>query len=383
MNLVTGLPEELDILCDNYGYEMTDPEKDEVYPLVPELLSMCRDVNADKMIDFNDMVWLPNALNLSVYQNDLLLVDEWQDLNRCQQELAMKAGRRLICCGDSRQAIYGFAGADSKGIERIATTLNATTRGCNHLMLTVTRRCGKAIVEEAKKYVPDFEAHESNPEGEVSYLRYPIQKKRNGEQYELPIEQTYIPSVQDGDMILCRGNAPLVSQCLKLINLGKKATIIGRDVADNLINLIKKLVPEKQQSGRESVPTLITKLDEWRTSENEKENANEYPSQSKLTIIQDKYDCIKSFTEGSETVERIVQRIQEVFTDNDEAVGIRLSSIHKAKGLEAERVFFLDLYGGVKRKRGEKPRPAWEQEQEMNLRYVAITRAIKELIYVS
>lgn len=26
---------------------------------------------------------------------------------------------------------------------------------------------------------------------------------------------------------------------------------------------------------------------------------------------------------------------------------------------------------------------AWEREQEMNLRYVAVTRAIEELVYVS
>jgi len=70
-----------------------------------------------------------------------------------------------------------------------------------------------------------------------------------------------------------------------------------------------------------------------------------------------------------------------VFTDSLDTVGIKLSSIHKAKGLEAHRVFFLRPKGG------ECPHPmaktGWQRGQEQNLLYVAITRAIEELVYVS
>lgn len=56
-----------------------------------------------------------------------------------------------------------------------------------------------------------------------------------------------------------------------------------------------------------------------------------------------------------------------------------LSTIHKAKGLEAERVFILkpDLMPHPKAKRG------WEIDQENNLRYVAITRSKRELYLVN
>ena len=64
-----------------------------------------------------------------------------------------------------------------------------------------------------------------------------------------------------------------------------------------------------------------------------------------------------------------------------ETDGVLLSSIHKAKGLEADRVFLIEPEGAPV------PHPMakqdWEIEQEWNLRYVAITRAKKELIYVS
>ena len=68
--------------------------------------------------------------------------------------------------------------------------------------------------------------------------------------------------------------------------------------------------------------------------------------------------------------------IEKIFTD--EVKGIMLSTIHKAKGLENERVFFLcpEL---IPSKYATQP---WQYEQENHLRYVAITRAKRELIYV-
>jgi len=58
---------------------------------------------------------------------------------------------------------------------------------------------------------------------------------------------------------------------------------------------------------------------------------------------------------------------------------IRLSSIHRAKGLEKDRVFIIDYdklpYVQMEQK-------DWERTQELNLKYVAITRAREELYLV-
>ena len=67
-------------------------------------------------------------------------------------------------------------------------------------------------------------------------------------------------------------------------------------------------------------------------------------------------------------------KIKTIFTDEIE--GICLSTVHKIKGLEANRVFIVrpDLL----------PLPnvrSWQAIQEKNLEYVAITRAKLELIY--
>jgi len=187
-------PETLANLADYYDVDCNGSSA-EIFDLVPQVLERCKDVAKDRCIDFADMVWLPVVLNLSVQQYDLLLVDEVQDLAKVQQQLALKAGKRLILVGDSRQAIYGWVGADSGSMERMydilldycracdgaGTILGAVCeqcagkgsegRGCRVLPLTVTRRCGRAIVEEAKKIVPNFEWHPNNGEGKVSYAR--------------------------------------------------------------------------------------------------------------------------------------------------------------------------------------------------------------------
>jgi DNA helicase-2/ATP-dependent DNA helicase PcrA len=179
-----------------------------------------RALNPSGKITFDDMIWLPIVLNLGMSKYDLLFVDEAQDLNRCQQELALKAGNRLIFCGDDRQAIYGFAGADSESLKRLETKLGESSRGVVVLPLTVTRRCGKAIVEEARKIVPDFEAYEGNGEGSIGRAKLAEGNSNNG----LSDEGSYRGYASSGDMVLCRVNAPLVSECFKFIKGGVKAT---------------------------------------------------------------------------------------------------------------------------------------------------------------
>ncbi len=296
----------------------------------------------------------------------------------------MKAGERLILCGDEKQAIYGFAGVDSESMERMKQNLDATPQGCQVLPLTVTRRCGRAIVKEAQKIVPDFEAHESCGEGKISYSRMEEEYAGagGGDQDRIRFAP-YREKVEDGNMILCRVNAPLVSECFKFLKRGRRAGIQGRDIGQGLISTIRKLqnsVPISHTLGTE-LEALITYLGDWLHNETRREQAKRNPNEAKLIALQDRHDCILCFTEDQETVEGVIKKIEDIFTDAKNGLGIKLSSVHRAKGLEANRVFILQPEGA------ECPHPmaksAWQREQEMNLLYVAITRAKEELVYVS
>ena len=76
------------------------------------------------------------------------------------------------------------------------------------------------------------------------------------------------------------------------------------------------------------------------------------------------------------TINELVKRIEGLVTESEDA--IKLSTIHKAKGLENNRVFILDYDKLPMKKDGHKP---WETVQENNLKYVALTRA-KESLYL-
>lgn len=355
----------------HYEVPVKDVNLSKLFELTTEVIELSKDVATDRSCHFDDMIWLPVALGLPMAKYDLLIVDEAQDLNKCQQQLALKAGKRLIFVGDEKQAIYGFAGADSESLDRLETILSDTEQGCTSLPLTMTRRCGRAIVEEAQKLVPDFEYHESNGEGLVQ---------------DIPFEgeNSYLSIVAQGDMILSRVNAPLVRECFRFLKQGKKAQIQGRDIGKNLITLIHNLVKQPKQpycSADDSIHTteLIEALESWLSKEVSLEEAKKNPSENRIIMMQDKRDCIVCLASQTETVGEVVAKLEEMFSDK-EAPGIRLSSIHKAKGLEADRVFFINT------KDAPCPHPmaksSWAQEQEYNLFYVAVTRAIKELYFV-
>jgi DNA helicase-2/ATP-dependent DNA helicase PcrA len=119
---------------------------------------------------------------------------------------------------------------------------------------------------------------------------------------------------------------------------------------------------------------------DWHTEQITKERAKERPSELRIASIQDKYQCIVAFCQGRNSVDDVVAAIRRVFQE-DTGSGIVFSTIHKAKGLEAKRVFLLQPRGA------RMPHPMakleWEVQQEHNLAYVAITRAIEELVFVS
>lgn len=183
----------------------------------------------------------------------------------------------------------------------------------------------------------------------------------------------YRELVQDGDFVLCRTNAPLISECFKFLKRGIRANIQGRDIGQGLIALVNKM---KTNDIRE----LTARLSDWLHAETGKENAKRNPSEAKLTALADKHDCLMCFIEGAANASDVVRKIETIFTDDRNGVGIRLSSIHRAKGLEASRVFYLQPKGtGPRRDKMQE----WELRSEENLRYVAITRAIHELVMVS
>lgn len=308
------------------------------------------------VIDFSDMIYLPLRNNWLTPGYNLVVGDEAQDWTAAQLEMMQRVCRgRIAVVGDDRQAIYGFRGADSESLDRLKTELGAAELG-----LTTTYRCGRAIVALAATIVPDFRAGADNPEGIV----------RNLDIAKLTAEAS------NGDFILSRVNAPLVSVAMKLLRDGKRARIKGRDIGKALCGLVRKLATG---TARESVPMLIDRIGSWKDKETARllpqlnRESSRAAAESKMAAIEDQAETLINIAEGATSVSEVMNRIDHLFTDDGlGAAGIiTCSSVHKAKGLEADRVFVLakTLRGGSR--------------EEENIRYVAITRAKSELVMVT
>lgn len=307
----------------------------------------------NRAYDFTDMIYFPIRFNLNAPQYDFVFVDECQDLSTCQQEIlkkALKPTGRFIAVGDPNQCIFGFAGSDTESFDKLINLPNTI-----QLPLSLTYRCAKKIVELAKRYVPQIEALENAPEGIVRF---------DGKLTEM----------KSDDMILCRMNAPLVSLCIRLLKNGQKAFVKGKDIGMNLINMLKRTKKSKIDSALELLweerQKLVEKLIRKGMHRTDAENS------SIVVTYSDKIEAIEALSENAKSVAEVISRIEAIFADD--SIGICLSTIHKSKGLEADRVFIVE----PKCLPAPWAKQEWEFVQENNLAYVAYTRAKNELVFV-
>lgn len=307
--------------------------------------AMERATTYDGTIDFDDMIFLPVRCKWVKPQYDLVVVDEYQDMNPTQLMLARALCKgRMVLVGDIYQAIYEFRGADAEFASTMVEQLKAKT-----LTLNTTFRCPKSVVRAAAELVPGYRAADSAPEG---ILRT--------EEFSKMFDQA-----QPGDFILSRKNAPLAKICLRLLRDGKRALIRGRNIGDGLISVVK---------GREarSIPELMETLNTWEHNVVEGYIKADAP-EAKIELIQDQASTVRFLAEGLATVDELIARIRSLFDDTTPGNTVICSSVHRAKGLEAARVFVIadTLYPGRRK-----------NEEEIHIHYVAITRAKNELVMV-
>lgn len=302
--------------------------------------------------DFSDMLYRPLLDDLSLEQFDYVFIDEAQDTNTARQLLyskMLKPWGSLVIIGDTHQAIYGFNGADAFAMENLANKFSPV-----ELPLPICYRCSTSVIIEAQTIVPEIQAASDAVKGSVLTLDL----------------KPFLAGLQDlktSDAVLCRYNAPLVKLFFALIRRGIPTRIEGRDIATGMLKLFEKL-------KRETLEETKLAVGEWATEEAEKLTEK---TKHRLDYILDKEACLLAVVSISSNVEAVERNIRKLFNEEDDA--LTLSTVHKAKGKEWNRVF---IYGRnlMPSERAEKE---WQLVQEENLIYVAITRAKLDLVYVN
>lgn len=314
-------------------------------------------------IDFTDMVWLPYELTLNPIglQYDYIFIDECQDLNAAQRELFLRCfrrGTRFIAVGDKKQAIYSFAGADAKSFAKLQSLPNTTT-----LPLPISYRCPKKVVNLANQFVDTMECREGAPDGEIVY-------------------NVSIKDIHDGDMVLCRTKMPLIKLYMRYLRMGVKSYVRGQDIGLNLLRMVDKTEQIMLNVSLQKDGVFARLYDDLFEERNRLmiKRGMDLEDATLSNQIMNKYDSIKALeilAEGLTSARDLHDRIENVFVES--ADGVCLSTIHKAKGLEANNVYILCKTLMPSRLATQD----WEKEQEQNLMYVAYTRAKYKLGFVS
>ena len=345
-------PKDIDQLMTTYGIDYPNIPKVQFYRMVVDTFRI--GVMKTSIIDLDDQIFLPLLHGWPIPKFDWVFVDEAQDLTPAQIMLSkMAIGERSAYVGDRYQAIYQFRGADSHAVDNIITELS-----CTQLPLSICYRCSKAVVKEAQKIVPHIECSPNSPEGQVDTIKANV----------------FRAWAEFGDMVICRTTAPLVSECLKFIRDGKRAAVKGREIAENLTDLVVRL--SDGNSGMR-IFEFNQRLQAYQAEQTARLDALE--NDSGKIVLADTVETIQSLASNADSVNDISNAISKVF---DETVdGIVLLTAHKAKGLEAKKgkaVFIIrpDLMPHKLAKTEE------AQFAEKCLKYVAITRAKESLFWV-
>jgi|SRR5215470_623085 len=273
-------------------------------------------------IDFNDQVYMPALFGGTFPKYPLVLVDEAQDLSPANHAMLAKLkGSRVISVGDPYQSIYQFRGACQDGMAKLSKAFEMT-----ELPLSVSWRCPSEIVKNARWRVPEFKW--SRAGGQVVVL-----------------SAASLCDIEDGAAIICRNNAPLFRLAFSLISNGRSVSVAGSDIGPKLVGILRRF-------GDDNLPrsSVLGAIQDWadRKAEAGSKSAGDLAA------------CMRLFAERASDLGQALAYAKDIL---QRVGGIRLTTGHKAKGLEWETVYHLD------------PWLINSGEQELNLRYVIQTRA--------
>lgn len=339
MNHLALTPEAIEPLLDEYGI-VTDPAipRKQYAVWAAELLAESRKPAAT--ISFDEMVFLPAVEGVFCGPYDYAFLDEMQDSNPCQKVLFQSTlvdDGKAVVVYDDRQCIYRFRGASEEAVEGFVQDLKADI-----LPLTVCFRCPREVVRLARCLVPDFEACDAAPEGQVSWVT----------------EEDLLAGIRPGHVVLARSNYAVSRMCLKLAKKGVPARVVGKDHAEQF-----RAILDIGPGG--TTPDFLGWLREYQESECARLAAADEEERAEALV--EVLDTLREISEGSRYVHEIARRVASVFVDEEEAANgacVTLMTSHKAKGLQWPDVWLLESSFQLR------------TSEDENLYYVAVTRTM-------
>lgn len=370
---LVALAKHTGIIPQGFNYKGLAPDENETWEDLADqhwidasqfLIDICRRVLSESirlsyksLIDFDDQIYMSALFGAPYERREIMLVDEAQDLSPINHvQLQRCHPNQLIVVGDPRQAIYGFRGADSNSMGSI--TERFKNLSFERLPLSTTFRCPKVVVARQLNHYPEFTAFPTNKEGQL-----------------LRLGEWNAKSLPDGTFaILCRNNGPILSMAFKLLRAQLPVTVLGKDIAKNLKNLLKKAISTRSLTTE----AMLTDVQTWEATEISKCMGRA----AREEAIRDRAESMRAICEQADCLSKALDVVEQIFSRDGRIV---LGTGHKAKGLEWDYVIHLDEWR-IPSKYARQAAEAGNRAalvQENNLRYVIETRTKDKLAFAN
>ncbi len=385
-------------------------------------------------LDFNDLLlktltlFLDHPDVLEKYQNryQFVLVDEYQDTNQVQYlltKLLSKKHRQITAVGDASQSIYGWRGADFRNLMSLTkdfsdttvinleqnyrstqTILNAAnsviTKNTTHpvLKLFTEKNKGDPInlfqadseLEEANFIAQTIEDLHRNKGHDLTQMAILYRMNAQSRVIEEALLRHSIPYVLiGGPRFYERAEIKDILSFLRLlinpkdkISYDRAQKALGKRRLKKYEEFMETYDPQKFNS-LDTLKTVVTSSGYLEKFDLKKED-----DQRRLENIKELRSVASSFPDLSDFLENVALVQQEFSAQEKEKkktkekqYGVRLMTLHSAKGLEFEVVFLVGFEEGILPHSRCLLEPEGVEE-ERRLCYVGLTRA-KEILYIT
>lgn len=309
-----------------------------------------RELNNPTAYTFDDMLFMlayfARSKKWFLMDYDCIVVDEAQDVSPIRLDLLKRFSKRCIAVGDPKQSIYKFAGAMTGAMQSIKDHFKS-----EDLPLSITWRCDKAIIDEAALVVgPYLEPRPDAGEGQITRIDV----------------RTLVDSrLSEDTMVLCRTNAPLLKLALRML-ARRNPFSLQSDYPSRLCKKSKRIA--KGISGMAAFRTAVF--------EHYEEKIEMAKTEGLKAMLLDEREAVMVVAEVCNSPDDVADKFEELMRSK---FGPILTTGHKAKGLEAQRAILIrpDLTPAP----WVDPQDEESMQQELNLKYVMITRAKREFVY--
>ncbi|MGB5635453.1 MAG: UvrD-helicase domain-containing protein, partial [Waterburya sp.] len=364
--------EDLSWLINHYALDINSKYLSEIGERLNYLFQMGFDqAGNEHVIDHTDMLWLPVVWRINAQPGARLLkrlmVDEAQDMSRLQLEFVLtlvhREGKTLFV-GDPAQSINGFCGADTESFANIQTRLQA-----REFTLPICYRCPISHIQLINKlydHIP-IVPRDDAPLGTIEVVR----------EYDL-WDKSLNCCIRPGDLVIARCSSSLIDLYLKMIVRGIPSNLVGSSLKQDLVEVLEDV---GAQDGFE-----YQKFEEFCQShfqaktviyqKNDNGSILLLQLQDRIKAIKSLYKHFRDFNFNS--IEELARNIEQLFSSEDDRA-VCLSTVHRAKGMENERVYIADPLTLPLLWENQKP---WQERQEQNLLYVALSRSTNSLFLI-